>query len=253
MNAFERHGITHLSASSINLYAAQPAIWVMQRLLKKSGPVGAAAHRGTAAETGIVHGLLNTSAPVEECQAAALAQYDSLTALSGDPKRLKERDAVPAIVATALPELRAYGIPDEVQHRIEVTLPEIPIPFVGFVDLGWSSHGITLDIKSTLRLPNSISTPHARQVGLYLHGTNREGRVAYRRDHLENLLAKVEAELADPDRIATAEEVAALWLLLLDRRQVPPAVMEQHAGRSTVRELRRAIVRMGEFRRRTAP
>ena len=179
MNAFERHGITHLSASSINLYAAQPAIWVMQRLLKKSGPVGAAAHRGTAAETGIVHGLLNTSAPVEECQAAALAQYDSLTALSGDPKRLKERDAVPAIVATALPELRAYGIPDEVQHRIEVTLPEIPIPFVGFVDLGWSSHGITLDIKSTLRLPNSISTPHARQVGLYLHGTNREGRVAY--------------------------------------------------------------------------
>ena len=81
----------------------------------------------------------------------------------------------------------------------------------------------------------------------------REGRVAYRRDHLENLLAKVEAELADPDRIATAEEVAALWLLLLDRRQVPPAVMEQHAGRSTVRELRRAIVRMGEFRRRTAP
>jgi hypothetical protein len=179
MNAFERHGITHLSASSINLYAAQPALWVMQRLLKKSGPVGAAAHRGTAAETGIVHGLLNPAAPIEECQAAALAQYDSLTALSGDPKRVKERDAVPAIVATALPELRGYGIPDEVQHRIEVTLPDVPVPFLGFVDLGWSSHGITLDIKSTLRLPSTISTAHARQVGIYLHGTNREGRVAY--------------------------------------------------------------------------
>jgi hypothetical protein len=179
MNAFERHGITHLSASSINLYAAQPALWVMQRLLKKSGPVGAAAHRGTAAETGIVHGLLDTSAQVEDCQAAALAQFDALTALSGDPKRTKERDAVPAIVATALPELRGYGIPDEVQHRIEVTLPDVPVPFLGFVDLGWSGHGITLDIKSTLRLPSTISTAHARQVALYLYGTNREGRVAY--------------------------------------------------------------------------
>lgn len=179
MNAFERHGIGHLSASSLNLFAAQPAIWVMQRLLKKAGPVGAAAHRGTAAETGIVHGLLEPAAPVADCQAAALAQYDALTALSGDPKRLKERDAVPAIVATALPELRAYGVPDEVQHRIEVALDDVPVPFLGFADLGWSAHGITLDIKSTLRLPSSISTPHARQVALYLHGTNREGRVAY--------------------------------------------------------------------------
>ena len=55
MNPFERHGIGHLSASSINLYAAQPAIWVMQRLLKKAGPVGAAAHRGTAADQKILH------------------------------------------------------------------------------------------------------------------------------------------------------------------------------------------------------
>lgn len=178
-NAFERHGITHLSASSLNLYAAQPALWVMQRLLKKSGPVGAAAHRGTASETGIVHGLVNQTATAAECQEAALRQYDSLTALSGDPKRIKEREAVPGIVATALPELRAYGVPDEVQKRIDVMLPEVPVPFLGFADLGWSSHGITLDVKTTLRLPSAISTPHARQVALYLYGTNREGRIAY--------------------------------------------------------------------------
>lgn len=179
MNPFEAHGITHLSASSLNLFAAQPALWVMQRLLKKSGPVGCAAHRGTAAETGIVHGLLNPAAPVEECQQIALAQYDSLTALSGDPKRQKEREAVPAIVATGIAELRQYGIPDEVQQRIDVKLPDVPVPFLGFADLGWSRHALTLDIKTQLRLASEISTPHARQVALYLHGTNREGRVAY--------------------------------------------------------------------------
>lgn len=83
--------------------------------------------------------------------------------------------------------------------------------------------------------------------------TAREGRVAYRRDHLENLIARAEAELVDPDRIATAEDVAAMWLMLLDRRVVPPEVLERHAGRTTIRDLRRVIVRMPLFRRMTAP
>ena len=179
MNAFERHGIAHLSASSLNLFAAQPAIWVMQRLLKKSGPVGAAAHRGTAGETGIVHGLLNPAAAIEECQEIALAQYDSLTALSGDPKRQKEREAVPGIVANGIAQLRGYGVPDEVRKRIDVMLPDVPVPFLGFADLGWSRDAVTVDIKTQLRLASEISTPHARQVSLYIHGTNRGGYIAY--------------------------------------------------------------------------
>lgn len=179
MNGFQRHNITHLSASSINMFAAEPAIWIMERLLKKRGPVGCSAHRGTAGEAGIVHGLLNPKAEVAECQAIALAEYDRLTALSGDPKRIKEREALPGIVATGLAELRQYGIPDEVQKRIEVTLPDVPVPFLGFADLGWSNHALTLDIKTQLRLNSEISTAHARQVALYIHGTNREARVSY--------------------------------------------------------------------------
>lgn len=81
----------------------------------------------------------------------------------------------------------------------------------------------------------------------------REGRVAFRREELEPLIARIEAEQADADRLATEEEVAALWLLLLDRREVPAAMLERHAGRTTIRDLRRAIVRMPEFQRRTAP
>lgn len=76
---------------------------------------------------------------------------------------------------------------------------------------------------------------------------------SYRRDHLETLIAKIEAQGADPDRIATAEDVAGLWLLMLDRRQVPPQVLERHAGRTTMRDLRREIVRMRLFQRVTAP
>ena len=178
-NAFQRHGIHHLSASTINTFARQPALFVLEKLLKVRTSVGASAHRGTSAEAGIVKGLLEPDALIEDCQAAALAEFDRRTALSPDPRKAKEREAVPGIVARAIPELRQYGCPDMVQTKIERTIAGVPVPFIGYVDLGWTEHGITLDIKSQLRLSSEISTDHARQVAIYIHGTNHEGRVAY--------------------------------------------------------------------------
>lgn len=179
MNGFELHGYPTLSASAINLFAGNQAMWLMERLLKIRSPVGASAHRGAASEAGIVHGLLDPSASIEDCQDVALREFDRLTALSPDPRRAKERLAVPQIVATAIPELRLYGIPDLVQTKVERTIPGVPIPFTGYIDLGWTEHGIILDIKSSLKLPSTISEPHARQVSIYVHDTNHEGRVAY--------------------------------------------------------------------------
>ena len=178
-NPFERHGIHALSVSSINLFAAEPALWVMEHLLKRKGRVSPSMHRGTACETGLTYGLLHPNADVERCQAIALAEYDRLTALSGDPRRTREREIIAPIIANGLSALREYGIPDEVQCRIEVRLDGVPVPFVGFADLGWSARGLTLDVKTQLRSPSEISAPHARQVALYTHNTNREARVAY--------------------------------------------------------------------------
>jgi hypothetical protein len=179
MNAFERHGIGHLSASSLSTFAAEPALWVMEKLLNRRGQVGCAAHRGTAAEDGIVHGLLNHDASIEDCQAIALVKYDQLSALSGDPKRQKERDAVAPIVATAIPELRKYGVPDGVQLKVKRHLEGVPLPFIGYVDLRWSQHGMLLDLKTSLKLSSSISPSHARQVALYTHGTNDAAGICY--------------------------------------------------------------------------
>jgi hypothetical protein len=179
VNAFERHGIAHLSPSSIATFAAQPALWIMEKLLKKRGPVGCAAHRGSAAEAGIAHGLINPDAPVEDCQAIALREYDRLTALSGDPRRAKERDAVPAIVAAGLPALRPYGVPDGVQVKVERRLEGVPVPVIGFIDFRWGQHGMLLDLKTQLRLSSEISETHARQVALYAHSTNDKAGICY--------------------------------------------------------------------------
>jgi hypothetical protein len=178
-NAFQRHNIDHLSASTINTFARQPALFVLEKLLKRRTQVGASAHRGSAAEAGIVHGLLDRQAEVEECQAVATQTFDRLTALSPDPRKAKEREAVPLIVARALPELRLYGTPDLIQAKIERELPGVPVPFIGYIDLGWSDHAITMDIKSSLKLSSEISVDHARQVAIYIHNTNHEARVAY--------------------------------------------------------------------------
>ena len=179
MSGFALHGIDHLSASSLNSAATQLPIWIMERLLNRKSPVGCAAHRGTAIEAGVQVGLLYPDKSIEDCQQIAIQRYDGLTAMSGDPRRQQERDAVSPTVEKSLAELRQYGIPDEVQHKIEKPLGDGLPHLIGFVDFGWTQHGITLDLKTSLRLTSQISTAHGRQVAGYIHQTNREGRVAY--------------------------------------------------------------------------
>ena len=144
MTGFELHRIDHLSASSLNTAAAQLGVWVLERLLDKRAPVGAAAHRGSAIEAGVVLGLLYPEKPAIECGEVALEKYESLVALSGDPNREKERDAVAPTVLTVLAELRQYGIPDQVQRRIEKPLADGLPPLLGFSDIEWTRHGLFL-------------------------------------------------------------------------------------------------------------
>jgi hypothetical protein len=184
VNGFALHRLDHLSATSLNLWAAEPALWIVEKLLKRRAPVGCAAYRGIASEEGVAAGLFNPALPVEECQAAALAAFDRLSALSGDPNRMKEREAIPGIVEAALAELRAYGVPTRPdhpakQHRVEIALADVPVPVIGFQDFRWDGHAIVLDLKTQLRLSSQISDAHARQGAVYVAGTNRQMRFCY--------------------------------------------------------------------------
>ena len=181
MNPFAAHGIQHLSPSSCNLFVGSPAAFVLQKCLKHPNNVGAAAHRGTSTETGIAHGLLNPAAPVAECIAIAMEQFSQLTALSGDPRLEKERDAVPEMVKIGLTELRPYGIPTSTQGKIEYAVEGLAVPMIGFYDFEWEDKGILTDLKTTHALPSSIKMNHARQVALYraARGDNLSAMVTY--------------------------------------------------------------------------
>jgi len=181
MSAFDDHKISHLSASSVNLFAAQPALWVAEKLLNRKSPVGAAAHRGAAVEAGVTKGLLKPEIDVEECVSEAESVFRQLMALSGDPRRETEAAAVGPIVRMALPELRSYGHDVVCQERIEWRAPGLSVPFIGFIDYRWPYHQILVDLKTQLRLNGEIKVSHARQVASYAGqmGPSIDARVTY--------------------------------------------------------------------------
>lgn len=173
-NPFEQHGVDHLSPSSINLFINAPSLWVLEKLLKFRGSMGCAAHRGTATETGVSAGLFDHALSAEDCTAVALAQYDKLTALNGDPKRDSERAVIPGMIRQGL-ALRDHGLPimpngesrfgSGVQHKVEITLEGVSVPVIGYLD--WMYADDILDLKTTLRVPSSMSETHLRQASVY--------------------------------------------------------------------------------------
>lgn len=174
MNAFERHGIDHLSPSSISAWINAPSLWVLEKLLKHRGSMGAAAHRGTATETGVSAGLFDHALSHDDCVALALPAYDRLTGLSGDPKRESERAVIPGMIRQGL-ELRSHGVPirpnqparfgSGEQHKVEISVEGVSVPIIGYLD--WLYPDEILDLKTTLRVPSAMSETHLRQAAVY--------------------------------------------------------------------------------------
>jgi hypothetical protein len=180
MNAFERHGLEHLSASSLNLWAAQPALWIMERLLGRRTPPGVIAARGKAVEHGVHLGLSNPRLSLDECIEGAEREFVRQTALSTDPRRQEERKKLAGWVRGALAELRQYGMPDGYQEKIEVRLDDVAVPIVGFIDWRFSDHGLIVDLKTTERFPSQIGDAHGRQGAVYASAHGNFGmRFAY--------------------------------------------------------------------------
>jgi hypothetical protein len=179
-NGFDLHGVRHLSASSLNLWAAEPALWVMERLLNRRGPGNALMARGKAVEEGVHAGLIDSTKTLEDCVALALSAYDREMALLADEKRDSERQNIPGYVEHGLAELRQYGVPTAYQDRVEYRLDDVPVPLIGFIDWRFDQHGLIVDLKTSERFPSAISQSHARQGAIYARAHGNYGmRFAY--------------------------------------------------------------------------
>jgi hypothetical protein len=109
----------HHSPSALNLFCASTSLFVLEKIIGISRPVGAPAHRGVAVEAGVAHGLLHPDAPLANCIKAAVVRYDTIAALSSDARREKYRETIEGMVTQALAELRPYGVPSHVQGLMQ--------------------------------------------------------------------------------------------------------------------------------------
>jgi hypothetical protein len=174
MKTFTRH-----SPSSLNLFSGCPSMFVLEKILGHRQPVGSPAHRGTAVEDGVTYGLLNPAATLAECSDVAFKKYDTITALSADKRREDYRETIPDMIASALTELRPYGIPTECQKFVEWRPDGLAYPIVGYLDYHWATTNTTVDLKTTEKLPSAVKVAHARQVALYVTSNNADALACY--------------------------------------------------------------------------
>lgn len=167
------------SPSSLNLFCACREMYVLEKILDRRQPVGTVAHRGTSVEDGLTLGLLDPSASVDACVAKAEATFDRVSALNPDPRREQHRRDIPGMVASALEELRPYGVPSRCQGSVQWHPEGLKMPIFGYFDYEWAEHGIIVDLKTSETLPSAVKTPHCRQVALYAVSDNYDGRAAY--------------------------------------------------------------------------
>lgn len=226
MNPFEKHGIEHLSASSLNAARSSQAYWLISYLAKVKDHGSISMLTGQAAEEAVSRKLFNPDLPIDECVEFAAKSFKQKTALGGhDPEereaKLEEivgraadgrKKAFDGMVRNAITALSPYGIPtlpenNERQHRIEIRLEGIPVPIIGYKDFAFDGHGLDVDLKTTARMPEDMSQEHQLQAAIYWKASgNRAQRFCYatKSDHK---VLELSAEAAQ-QQIETATRIA---------------------------------------------
>src|SRR5690348_15883601 len=143
-SSFEHHGLKHLSASSLNLWAAMPGMWALRYLSGFKEFMGPAAARGTAVEVGLVsilrgedrRAILN-GAGGDLALHNAYQTFDQNIQGELSEEIDDERSRIPGM----LEQCRKWKPPGELlatQIKIEFWLDHISIPLIGYVDLSFS-------------------------------------------------------------------------------------------------------------------
>lgn len=170
-NNFPTHGISHLSASSINAYAEDPAYWVSKYLLGAKFPFSAPARGGTIIEKAIVQTL--TGRDMVDAIDEAIAEYNKATIFDKTDAVTKWANAMRDMIEAGVKELTPYGVPtfelDGSQKKIliDCNMGEYKVPIIGFLDLQFDGCKTIVDIKCTFRINQEMSASHRRQAALY--------------------------------------------------------------------------------------
>lgn len=176
MNPFERHGLTHLSASALNLYRDDPGAYVVRYLMGVRDEAGPGAWRGQAVEAALDQVLFGQ--PDLATKTLHLAFEEKAAGLADD-KTAKERADLVRFFNEGRKAIDAFKLETPLfrQKKISIDLPGIEIPVIGFVDWEWADRGI--DLKTTQRMPSSPFLSHVDQMAIYMRATGKPFSLLY--------------------------------------------------------------------------
>lgn len=209
MNPFERHGIKHLSPSSLRLYREEPAAWVVRYLMGVKDEAGPGAWRGSAVEAGLDRILFGGALGV--ARAAMIERFEKDAAGVADDRAEKERADLAAYLDQAAAALKDRPTPLTKQSKISIDLPGIEVPLIGFCDYVWEAEG--LDLKTTQRLPSSPQPAHVEQMAVYMEATGKPFSLLYVTPK-KSALYPVTPEMARDAMVRVRRGAAAVRALL---------------------------------------
>ena len=180
-NPFVKHGMKHLSPSTINLWITQPSLCLL-KIAGITDEAGPAAWRGNAVDRAGSIVAFNPTMPEEVLMKGAYEVFDNQRAKSiediPEAKIAKERENLPRYIKNTIEFYVGLKVkPIKQQEKVSVMLGDIPIPFIGFYDLLYKNE--VRDTKSVGKMPSAPSTGHSRQAALYAHATGCEPWLDY--------------------------------------------------------------------------
>lgn len=156
----------HLSVSNVNGFISWRSKWYLERIAGFKSVMGPEAHRGSAVEHGVAHGLIQ-HAPPADCIALALHDYDELCADLDIDHTATIRDGIPALTTALLEHLKPYGKVVSTQRECRGEFSQLPgVNWIGFIDFEFES-GLIVDVKTKKQTPSELPSDWGRQGAFY--------------------------------------------------------------------------------------
>lgn len=169
-NAFEKHGIRHISPSSLVLWKNDPCLWAGKYLRKWKDEAGPNAWLGNAVESGLSAWLYKRD--MKGALDAATQEWSNKCQGEVSDEITVAATRLPAMLAMAVQGAGDRGIPTSTQAKVECWLDGIGVPCNGFSDFEWTDE--IIDLKTTKAMPSSPREDHVAQMAIYWQGRQRK-------------------------------------------------------------------------------
>lgn len=169
MNPFARHGIRHLSPSSLLTYQSNPAMWVGKYMFGWRDEAGPRAWVGNAVEAGL-HSRIQGAADYVE---RAYNAFDMKAQGEISDDITEARAHIEPMLAQACEAYKGRIGPlvPLYQVKCEWWIDGIEVPVIGYLDFEWPEQ--IDDLKTTLAIPSKPRPDHVAQIGMYMKARNK--------------------------------------------------------------------------------